>query len=140
MRLGKGRDRVGLARQAWQIGVGQSHWTVALVATVGDLGSSPFHRNAVDRIVGKLAFHAVLQAVSKTLHDHEDEDAKGHADAREGRAQGVGQHIVGHFQPRVAVKHGLGIQPSHLEDEWCVRMLQQSPPHASPQPSSCLRH
>ena len=97
------------------------------MTTERHLGSSTFHPNAVHRVVRELSFYAVLEAVAQALHHNENEDAQGHTDARQGRPQRMGQHVVGHFKPRVAVKHDLGIPPTHPSIGWCVDTLRRFP-------------
>ena len=136
---GRGRHRVGLGRQARDVSIGQLDRPVGLVTAEGHLRATSFHPNAVDRVVGELAFHPILQAVTQPLHHHQNENAQGHADASQRGAKRVGQHVVGHFQPGVPVKHAPPIPPTRHEAGWCADIPRRFPPRGSPQPWSCRR-
>ena len=115
------RNGVGQGLQPRQIRVAELDRAVALVSTVGHLRSASFHPDAVDGVVRELGFDPVLQPVPQPLHDHQNEDPQRHAQARQRRSKRVSQHVVGHFQPGVAVNHVLPFPPTRRAAEWSGR-------------------
>ena len=73
------------------------------------LGIARLHLHQVGGIVTKCLFDAGFQPRAQSLHDDQDENTEGDAQARETRAQRVAEHGMKNLEPRIPVHHLLRI-------------------------------